>query len=79
MREDGLEKIAGRHVGGASDRAARLARDAVAASEDLEGRERVEPAGERLDPEAILLDPRGGEWEWVHTPAMDTSRRRFFL
>ncbi|KAL6126396.1 hypothetical protein ACLB2K_074445 [Fragaria x ananassa] len=25
------------------------------------------------------FDPRGGEFEWVHKPEMDTSRRRFFL
>ncbi|KAK3194476.1 hypothetical protein Dsin_025786 [Dipteronia sinensis] len=25
------------------------------------------------------LDTKGGEFEWVHKPGMDTSRRRFFL
>ncbi|RVW30951.1 Ribosome production factor 1 [Vitis vinifera] len=25
------------------------------------------------------FDTKGGEYEWVHKPEMDTSRRRFFL
>ncbi|XP_062000834.1 uncharacterized protein LOC133718055 [Rosa rugosa] len=45
---------------------------------------RLQECGPRFTLKLISLqhgtfDPRGGEFEWVHKPEMDTSRRRFFL
>ncbi|KAK9910048.1 hypothetical protein M0R45_034025 [Rubus argutus] len=45
---------------------------------------RLQECGPRFTLKLISLqhgtfDPRGGEYEWVHKPEMDTSRRRFFL
>ncbi|CAA7013061.1 unnamed protein product [Microthlaspi erraticum] len=45
---------------------------------------RLQECGPRFTLKLVTLqhgtfDPRGGEFEWVHKPEMDTSRRRFFL
>ncbi|GLJ29489.1 hypothetical protein SUGI_0581260 [Cryptomeria japonica] len=45
---------------------------------------RLQECGPRFTLKLISLqhgtfDTRGGEYEWVHKPDMDTSRRRFFL
>ncbi|KAJ3672679.1 hypothetical protein LUZ60_007400 [Juncus effusus] len=45
---------------------------------------RLQECGPRFTLKLVSLqhgtfDPKGGEFEWVHKPDMDTSRRRFFL
>ncbi|KAF8413426.1 hypothetical protein HHK36_001409 [Tetracentron sinense] len=45
---------------------------------------RLQECGPRFTLKLISLqhgtfDTKGGEFEWVHKPEMDTSRRRFFL
>uniref|UniRef100_A0A2P2LM44 Ribosome production factor 1-like n=1 Tax=Rhizophora mucronata TaxID=61149 RepID=A0A2P2LM44_RHIMU len=45
---------------------------------------RLQECGPRFTLKLISLqhrtfDTKGGEYEWVHKPEMDTSRRRFFL
>eukprot|EP00268_Persea_americana_P041252 TRINITY_DN4106_c0_g1_i2.p1 TRINITY_DN4106_c0_g1~~TRINITY_DN4106_c0_g1_i2.p1 ORF type:complete len:134 (+),score=14.42 TRINITY_DN4106_c0_g1_i2:292-693(+) len=45
---------------------------------------RLQECGPRFTLKLISLqhgtfDTKGGEYEWVHKPDMDTSRRRFFL
>jgi ribosome production factor 1 len=45
---------------------------------------RLQECGPRFTLKLVTLqhgtfDTKGGEFEWVHKPEMDTSRRRFFL
>jgi len=45
---------------------------------------RLQECGPRFTLKLLSLqhgtfDTKGGEYEWVHKPDMDTSRRRFFL
>ena len=45
---------------------------------------RLQECGPRFTLKLVSLqhgtfDTKGGEYEWVHKPEMDTSRRRFFL
>ncbi|CAH8314245.1 unnamed protein product [Eruca vesicaria subsp. sativa] len=55
---------------------------------DGAGKERVKPRLQKCGPRFTLklvtlqhgtFDTKAGEFEWVHKPEMDTSRRRFFL